>query len=80
MPRYFFHLIDSTDELLDPDGLLMDADAVPSAAMEQARDCIAGDVINGRLDLHYRIDVQTGAGEIVHSLRFEDALEVVALT
>lgn len=29
MPRYFFHLIDSIDVLLDPEGILMPADAVP---------------------------------------------------
>ena len=77
MPRFFFHLENGSDLLLDPDGLLMPRDAVLSAALRQARDCIAGDVQIGRLDLHYRIDVHDEAGEIIHSLDFRDAVETV---
>ena len=77
MPRYFFHLRDSTDEVLDPEGVEMPAKAVAGAALLQARDCMAGDVKNGRLDLHYRIDVHDESGAVVHSLAFEEALEVV---
>jgi hypothetical protein len=77
LPKYFFHLIDSTNEVLDPDGMQMPAEAVMGSALSQARDCMAGDVKSGRLDLHYRIDVHDEAGLNVHTLRFEDALEVV---
>ena len=77
MPRYFFHLIDSVDEVLDPDGIDMPPEAITGAALLQARDCIAGDVKSGRLDLHYRIDVHDEAGQLVHTLPFADALEIV---
>ena len=77
MPRYFFHLVDSRDELLDPDSMLMSAGAVAGAALLQARDCIAGDVVRGLLDLHYSIEVHNEAGEIIHSLAFDDALKVL---
>lgn len=77
MPHYFFHLVDSTDVVLDPDGVEMAAEAVVDAALFQARDCMAADVKEGRLDLHYRIDVHDDAGALVHSLTFEDALEIV---
>lgn len=73
MHKYFFHLRDSGDEVLDPDGMLMSADAIAGAALVQARDCVAG----GRLDLHSRIDVHDEAGKVVHSLAFGDALEIV---
>jgi hypothetical protein len=76
MPRYFFHLRDGVDEVLDPDGIQMPADAVIGAALIQARDCMAGDVKQGRLDLHCRIDVHADDGKLVHSLSFADALEV----
>ena len=76
MPKYFFHLRDSTDEVLDPDGVHMPAEAVSGAALLQARDCMAGDVMRGELDLHYRIDVHDEAGTVVHSLPFADALEI----
>lgn len=42
-----------------------------------ARDCMAGDIKHGRLDLRYRIDVVDEAGETVHSLSFADAVEVL---
>ncbi len=78
MPLYFFHLKDGIDVVLDPEGLQMPAEAVPGAALFQARDCMAGDIRTGRLDLRFRIDVHDEAGEIVHSLPFGDALEVVS--
>jgi Domain of unknown function (DUF6894) len=78
MDRYFFHLRDGVDDLLDPDGIELQAEGVPAFALLQARDCIAGDVKRGRLDLNYRINVHAEGGEVVHSLAFADALEVVA--
>jgi hypothetical protein len=78
MARYFLHLKDSVDEVLDPDGTEMPAEAVPGAALRSARDCIAGDVKEGRIDLHFRIEVLSETGELVHTLRFSDAVEVVS--
>jgi hypothetical protein len=77
MSRYFLHLRDGTDEVIDPDGIEMPADAVRGVALMQARDCMAGDVKEGRLDLHCRIDVHDQSGKLVHSLPFADALELV---
>jgi len=71
------HLKDSTDVTLDPDGIEMPEEAVARAPLLSARDCIAGDVKNGRIDLHYRIEVIDESGELVHSLPFSDAAEVV---
>lgn len=76
MPRYFMHLVDSSDMLLDPDGTEMPAEAVARAALMAARDCMAGDVRNGELDLRYRIEVQDERGEVVHTLPFADAVTV----
>lgn len=80
MPLYFLHLRDGSDELLDPDGVHMPADAVPGFALRAARDCMAGDVMNGRIELKYRIDVEDGDGRVVHSVAFADAIEVVPAT
>jgi hypothetical protein len=77
MPRYFLHLVDSTDVTLDPDGMEMTPEAVAGAALIAARDCMAGDVQSGVLDFHYRIDVHDESGELVHSLAFRDALEII---
>lgn len=77
MPHYFFHLVDGDAVVFDPDGLHMPAEAVAASARLQARDCIAGDVRHGRLDLTLRIDVHDEAGELVRSLEFADALQAV---
>lgn len=77
MPHYRLHLRDGVDELLDPDGMHMPADAVPGYALRAARDCMAGDVMNGRIELKYRIDVEDDQRRIVHTVRFADAVEIV---
>lgn len=77
MPRYFMHLRDSFEEILDPEGVEMSFDAIPDAALTSARDCMAADVKSGRLDLRYRIDVHNENGERVHSLSFAEAVEVI---
>ncbi len=69
MPKYFMHLRDSTDEVLDPDGIEMPVEAIAGAALLAARDCMSGDVKRGTLDLHYRIDVHDEDGGVVHSLK-----------
>jgi len=71
------HLRDSIDEILDPEGIEMPTEAVAGAALVAARDCIAGDVKSGKIDLHYRIDVHDESGKLVHSQPFVEAIEVV---
>ena len=78
MPRYFLHLRDGSDELLDPEGLILPEEAVEGAALLAARDCMAADVRQGLLDLKYRIDVHAENGEIVLTLPFADALEIAS--
>jgi hypothetical protein len=77
MPHYFMHLQDSSDEIIDPNGIEMPADALAAAALMSARDCIAGVVKDGRIYLHYRIDVLDESGTLVHGLVFSDAVELV---
>ena len=78
MTRYFLHLRDGTDDVLDPDGSeFNDMEAVRNAVMRNARDLIAGDVRNGLVDFRYRIDVENGAGRIVYSLPFKHAVNIV---
>jgi hypothetical protein len=78
MNRYFLHLRDSTDEVLDPDGSeFEDMEAVRNAVMVNARDLIAGDVRNGLVDFRYRIDAENEAGQVVYSLPFKHAVNIV---
>jgi hypothetical protein len=78
MPRYFLHLRDGTDELLDPDGKdYSDLPALHAAVMANARDCIAGDVRIGIIDLRYRIDAEDADRKIVYTLHFEHAFSLI---
>jgi hypothetical protein len=78
MTRYFLHLRDSTDEVLDPDGSEFEhMEAVRNAVMVNARDLIAGDVRNGLVDFRYRIDAENEAGQVVYSLPFKHAVNIV---
>lgn len=76
MPRYFFHLRDGVDVLLDPEGIELAVDVVPAAALKAARDCLAHDAREGRLDLDQRIVVEDEAGAAVHTIEFMDAFEI----
>ena len=77
--RYYLHLRHGTDEMLDSEGLdRPDVDAVRKAALEAARDIIASDIRReGKLDFRYRIDAADEAGNLVWSLRFEDAVRII---
>jgi hypothetical protein len=72
------HLRNSTDELLDPEGVeLGDMEAVRKNVMTAARDILAGDLRNGVVDLRYRIDAEDGIGKIVYSLAFKHAFSII---
>ena len=78
VPRYFLHLRDSIDELLDPEGIeLPDMDALKKCVMETVRDLIVGDVRDGIIDFRYRIDAENDAGQVVYSLPFKHALNII---
>jgi hypothetical protein len=52
-------------------------DALAQKALASARDCIAGDVRDGQVDLRYRINVHDENDHVVHSLSFADAVEIL---
>lgn len=76
MTRYFFHLRDGTDTLLDAEGVELAPSAVPPAALRAARDCIAHDALAGRINLKQQITVEDEAGAAVHVIEFVDAVEI----
>src|SRR5690348_3094681 len=70
MARYFMHLRDSIDELLDPEGReFASMEALREAVLFSARDVIAGDIRNGVIDYRYRIDAEDEHGTIVYTSR-----------
>lgn len=79
MARYFFHLQDGVDALLDPEGRELDADQISAAALGEARAMIAADALSGRIDLNQSIEVKDSAGKVVHRIEFADAVELMQL-
>ena len=78
MARYFMHLRDGSDELLDPEGVeYPDLNALRKAVLVAARDLMKGDVGEGVLDFRFRIDAEDETGEIVYTLAFKDALHII---
>lgn len=77
MPRYFLHLRDGGDELLDPEGSdFPDRASLTTAVLRCARDVMAADVLQGELKLGYRIEAEDRAGRVVYTLHFRHAIEV----
>jgi hypothetical protein len=79
MARYFLHLRDGSDEVLDEEGIdYSDMNAVREAVVKSARDIMAGQIRDlGVLDLRFRIDADNEAGETVYALLFTDAISIV---
>lgn len=78
MSRFYFHLRDGTDVLLDPDGSEMSREQAVSRALQEARALIADEALRGRVDLDQRIDVEDEQGGLVHSLQFADAVDITS--
>ena len=78
MPRFYMHLRDGKDDVLDEDGVELPVGAIPNPAIRAARDCLAGDLLtSGRIVLKFWIDVHDREAPFVHSLSFADAVGVV---
>ena len=78
MARLYFHLSDVDDRLVDPEGReIDDTTKIGELALYEARALLSEDVLNGRLELRRRLDVEDGAGTLVHSLEFGDAIEIL---
>ena len=78
MARYFMHLRDGTEQILDPEGLeFPSVDAVRKATLIAARDLMTGDIRTGVIDFRFRIDVEDEAGEIIYTLPFKHAINII---
>ena len=78
MIRYYMHLRNGIDELLDSEGVeLVDLDAVRHNAMVAVRDILSSDLRTGVMDLRYRIDAETERGVIVYTLPLKQAFSII---
>ena len=76
MPIYFFDLYNSTGFVPDDEGReLPDPEAARAEAIQGARSLIADEVLKGRLDLDGRIEVHDGAGSLLFTICFSEAID-----
>jgi hypothetical protein len=77
--RYFMHLRDGSQELLDPEGFEHQSlDALRKAVLATARDLIGTDARDGGvIDFRFRIDAEDEDGVLVYSLPFQHAVNII---
>ncbi|MEO6256851.1 MAG: hypothetical protein ABIO69_08590 [Sphingomicrobium sp.] len=78
MARYFMHLSDGTEQILDPEGLeFASVEALRKSVLLAARDLMSGDIREGILDFRFRIDAEDERGVIIYSLPFKHAVNII---
>jgi hypothetical protein len=78
MPRFYLQLRNGHDEVLDDEGVEYgDLKEVADAVLKSARDVISGDVMQGRIDLRFRIDAEDADGNLAYSLPFARAVSLM---
>jgi hypothetical protein len=76
--RYFMHLRDGSDEMLDEEGQqFADLDSLRGAVLVAARDLISADAQKGVVDFRFRIDAEDEQGQIVYTLPFQHAVSII---
>jgi hypothetical protein len=79
MPRYYFHICNGNGFVEDEEGQeLPDLEAARAVALNCARDIMAADVRRGALDLSSFIEIEDASRQLVHTLGFEDAVDLTA--
>lgn len=78
MSRFYFHLRDGIDLILDEEGRECDGlPAIAAAALLDARSILADDAREGHIRLDQRIDVEDVGGVLIHRLQFTEAVAIV---
>ena len=78
LSKYFFHLRDGVDLVLDEEGRECDGlDEAVILALQDARSILSEEVQSGLIDLDRHLDVETADGVIAHRLQFTDAVRIV---
>lgn len=78
MSLLYFHLRDGHDILLDHEGRELDGrETIAATALIEARAIISDEAIAGRINLDQHIDVEDEQRNVVHCLRFADAIEII---
>ena len=77
MPRYYFNICNGNGFIEDEEGQeLPDLEAARAEAIRNARSIMASDVQRGMLDLSSFIEIEDASNQLVHTLGFEDAVDL----
>lgn len=78
MARYYFHLRDGQDILIDPEGReIGDVSQIPALVLKEVRSMMSQDALEGHIRFNQSIDVLDMSGRVVYHLSFRDAVTVV---
>ncbi len=77
MPHYFFHLFDDAATFDEEGAELANVEAARVAGIQQARHMAADEVLHGRLHLSHWIEIADQHGDILHTIPFGRAFEIV---
>jgi len=76
MPRYFFHIADGSDLILDEEGsMLPDLEAAKAEARASARDIARQAIAQRRRPSDACVEIQDAEGRVLLSLSVEEILE-----
>jgi hypothetical protein len=77
MPRFHLHLCDGPHLAEDEEGVdLPDAEAARRAAIDGLRDTMAGQLLNGHLNLAAFIEIEDGNGQLVEIIHLSEIVTV----
>jgi len=77
MPRYYFHLRNTHDLVLDPDGKEFSVRSqINDEAIREARAIISADVLEGFVDLDQKIEVYDENELLICSIPFSRAVRI----
>lgn len=77
MPRFYFHLHNSTGLTRDEEGRdLEDLAEARNSAIRDIRSVLCEDVERGFIDMRGRIDVGDEGGEVLMTIPFSEAVEL----
>jgi hypothetical protein len=77
VPHYFFDLHNDI-EAIDSEGRdFPDVEAAKVNAIREVREMMCESVQTGRVNLSHRIDVRDESGQVIHVVRFGEAVQVI---
>jgi hypothetical protein len=75
MPKFYFHIVDGTELIEDPDGSeLADLETARAEALQSARHLLADKVRAGQVVDGQRFEIRDADGHLLATVPFRDAI------